>query len=86
MKIDLPVGTRGKLVEFNKSYTREFLKKYGVKFYTKPSVLNLIVLAETVQTKHGEIVVHDYNVLTYVGGKKWAVEQRKEQKDGIAQG
>ena len=26
------------------------------------------------------------DVLTYVGGKKWAVEQRKEQKDGIAQG
>ena len=91
MKIDLPVGTRGKLVECNKSYTRKFLKKYGVKFYTKPSVLNSIVLnsivlAETVQTKHGEIVVHDDDVLTYVGGKKWAVEQRKEQKDGIAQG
>lgn len=52
-----------------------------MKIYTKPSVLNSIVLAETVQTKHGEIVVHDYNVLTYVGGKKWAVEQRKEHED-----
>ena len=86
MKIDLPVGTRGKLVEFNKSYTREFLKKYGVRFYTKPAVFNPIVLAETVQTKHGETVAHDYDVLTYVGGKKWAVEQRKEFKDGTTQG
>ena len=56
-----------------------------MKIYTKPSVLNSIVLAETVRTKHGEIVVHDYNVLTYVGGKKWAVEQRKEHRDGITQ-
>ena len=29
---------------------------------------------------------YDDDVLTCVGGKKWAVEQRKEQKDGIAQG
>lgn len=86
MKIDLPVGTRGRLVEFNDSYTREFLKKYGVKFYTTSALLGTHVLAETVPTKYGELVVHDYNVLTYVGGKKWAVEQRKEQKDGIAQG
>ena len=57
-----------------------------MKIYTKPSVLNSIVLAETVQTKHGEIVVHDNDVLTYVGGKKWTVEQRKEFKDGTTQG
>ena len=28
--------------------------------------------------KHGEIIVHDDDVLTYVGSKKWAVEQRKD--------
>ena len=26
---------------------------------------------------------YDDDVLTYVGGKKWAVEQRKEHRDGI---
>ena len=29
---------------------------------------------------------YDDDVLTYVGGKKWAVEQRKEHRDGTTQG
>lgn len=29
---------------------------------------------------------YDDDVLTYVGGKKWTVEQRKEFKDGTTQG
>lgn len=80
MKIDLPVGTRGRLVEFNDSYTREFLKKYGVKFYTTSALLGTHVLAETVPTKYGELVVHDYNTLTYLGHKKWSVAQNSKEK------
>ena len=45
------------------------------------------------KTGKGKVIItmtklkyYDDDVLTYVGGKKWAVEQRKEQKDGIAQG
>ena len=38
-------------------------------------------MGETVQTKHGEIVVHDYNVLTYLGHKLWAVTKNREHED-----
>ena len=45
------------------------------------------------KTGKGKVIItmtklkyYDDDVLTCVGGKKWAVEQRKEQKDGIAQG
>ena len=33
MKINIPVGTRGTLKEFRKSYQRKFLEKYGYKAY-----------------------------------------------------
>nr|DAJ15672.1 MAG TPA: hypothetical protein [Siphoviridae sp. ctBfm1] len=43
------------------------------------------MICRSVKTKYGEIIVHDDDVLTYAGGKKWAVEQRKEHRDGITQ-
>ena len=33
----------------------------------------LVILAETVETKYGELVVHDNDVVTYVGNKHWSV-------------
>ena len=44
------------------------------------------------KTGKGKVIItmtklkyYDDDVLTYVGGKKWAVEQRKEHRDGITQ-
>ena len=69
MKIDIPVCTRGTLREFKESYQPEFLSKYGYKAYGG----NFVFLAETVETKYGELVVHDNDVVTYVGNKHWSV-------------
>ena len=86
MKIDLPVGTRATLEEFIDAYTPYFLMKYGYREYSTPVPLSgRRVICRSVKTKYGEIIVHDDDVLTYVGGKKWAVEQRKEHRDGTAQ-
>lgn len=86
MKIDLPVGTRATLEEFIDAYTPYFLMKYGYREYSTPVPLSgRRVICRSMKTKYGEITVHDDDVLTYVGGKKWAVEQRKEHRDGITQ-
>ena len=77
MKIKIDIGTRGTLKEFKKFYQRKFLEKYGYKAYGG----NFIFLAETIETKYGELVVHDNDVLTYLGHKLWAVTKNKEHEN-----
>ena len=82
MKINIPVGTRGTLKKFKKSYQRDFLEKHGYKAYGHVVPFgNLAILAEAVETKYGELVVHDNDVLTYLGHKLWAVTKAKEHKN-----
>ena len=74
MKINIPVGTRGTLKEFKKSYQRNFLEKHGYKAYGHVVPFgNFVILAETVETKYGELVVHDNDVVTYVVNRTWSV-------------
>lgn len=74
MKIKIDIGTRGTLKEFKKSYQRDFLEKYGYKAYSHVVPFNRpVILAESVKTKYGELVVHDNDVVTYVGNKHWSV-------------
>ena len=77
MKIKIDIGTRGTLKEFKKSYQRKFLEKYGYKAYGHVgpfgSLGSFVILAESVKTKYGELVVHDNDVVTYVGNKHWSV-------------
>lgn len=85
MKIDIPVGTRGTLKEFKTSYQPGFLSKYGYKRYTNIIPLNgLKVVCEAVNVKYssiqGELIVHDNDILTYLGHKLWAVTKVKEKK------
>lgn len=85
MKIEIPVCTRGTLREFKESYQPEFLSKYGYKRYTNIIPLNgLKVVCEAVNVKYssiqGELIVHDNDILTYLGHKLWAVTKAKEEK------
>ena len=82
MKIKIDIGTRGTLKEFKKSYQRKFLEDYGYKVYGHVAPWgNFTILAETVETKYGELVVHDNDFLTYLGHKLWAVKKGEEFKD-----
>ena len=76
MKINIPVGTRETLKEFKKSYQRKFLEKYGYKAYGHVILGSFVILAETVETKYGELVVHDNDVVTYVGNRTWSVSKK----------
>ena len=87
MKIEIPVCTRGTLREFRESYQPEFLSKYGYKRYTSPVPFSAIgrTVCETVNVKYGEmiqgkLIVHDNDILTYLGHKLWAVTKAKEEK------
>ena len=81
MKIKIDIGTRGTLKEFKNSYKRDFLEKHGYKAYGHVVPFgSCAVLAEAVETKYGELVVHDNDVLTYLGHKLWAVTKAKEEK------
>lgn len=84
MKINIPVCTRGTLREFKESYQPEFLSKYGYKRYTKKVPLSVCTVCEAVNVKYssiqGELIVHDNDILTYLGHKLWAVTKAKEEK------
>lgn len=85
MKIEIPVCTRGTLKEFKESYRPDFLEKYGYKRYTNIISINgLKVVCEAVNVKYnsiqGEIIVHDNDILTYLGHELWAVTKAKEEK------
>lgn len=72
MKIEIPVCTRGTLREFKNAYTAKFLKLHGYKEYGY-QWFGEIVTFKTVKTKYGELVVHDNDVVTYVGNRTWSV-------------
>jgi hypothetical protein len=82
---NLAVGTRGTLKEFKTSYQPEFLSKYGYKRYTKTVPFSVCTVCETVNVKYssiqGELVVHDNDVLTYLGHKFGAVTKNREHED-----
>lgn len=74
MKIKIDIGTRGTLKKFKKSYQRKFLEEYGYKAYGHVGPFgNFVIVAETVETEYGEVVVCDKDVVTYVGNKLWSV-------------
>ena len=86
MKIDIPVCTRGTLREFKESYQPEFLSKYGYKRYTNIIPFKGVkVVCEAVNVKYssiqGELIVHDNDILTYLGHELWAVKKGEEFKD-----
>lgn len=80
MKINIPVCIR----EFKESYQPEFLSKYGYKRYTKTVPFSVNTVCEAVNIKYssiqGELIVHDNDILTYLGHKLWAVTKAKEEK------
>lgn len=83
---NLAVGTRGTLKEFKKSYQPEFLSKYGYKRYNKIIPFKRIkVVCEAVNVKYNsiqdELIVHDNDILTYLGHKLWAVKKGEKFKD-----
>lgn len=63
---------------------QEFLSKYGYKRYTKTVPFSVNTVCEAVNIKYssiqGELIVHDNDILTYLGHKLWAVTKAKEEK------
>ena len=80
MKIKIDIGTRETLKEFKNAYTAKFLKLHGYKEYGY-QWFGEIVTFKTVKTKYGELVVHDNDVLTYLGHKLWAATEDKEHEN-----
>lgn len=68
----LGVGARGKVIDFNDTYTESFLYNHGFKRYELVSKYATDHLT-TVQTKYGELVVSANDVITYVGDGIWSV-------------
>lgn len=74
----LGIGARGEVINFVDSYTESFLYKHGLKRYDLVSKYTSDHLT-TVQTKYGELVVHNNNVITYVGDHIWSVSRDEMQ-------
>lgn len=77
--INISIGIKDLKEIWLKAFTQEFLKNFGWKFYrldTLPTPLNPHVeYLATVQTKHGELVVHDGDSITYLGHNLWDVRK-----------
>lgn len=72
----LGIGARGEVINFVDSYTESFLYKHGFKRYDLVSKYTSDHL-NTVQTKHGELVVNNNNIVTYVGDHIWSVSKNE---------
>lgn len=67
MELTIPMGTRGTAKEFEHTYSRRFLFKHGYKFYTTVGMLGVG------SNQHGELIIEDNDILTYLGHNKWDV-------------
>lgn len=72
--IGIQVGTKKSKETWNKTYKSVFLANNGWKFYELSGIRVCQYLA-TVQTKHGELVVHDGDSITYLGHNLWDVRK-----------
>lgn len=78
MEIDLKIGERGKFKEFESVYKSEFLEKHGYHAYTVSEGFTRNRKAcQSLQTKYGELVVKDSDVVTYVGNDIWSVSRNE---------
>ena len=78
MEIDLKIGERGKFKEFDSVYKSEFLEKHGYHAYTvSKGLTRKHKLCESLQTKYGELVVHNNDTVTYVGHGIWSVSRNE---------
>lgn len=81
--IEIQIGTKKTEATWVRTFKRPFLVKNGWKFYSLADVVCIGLQLKagyviTVQTKHGELVVHDGDSITYLGHCLWDV--RKEDK------
>ena len=79
----LSVGLRGDINYFVKSYQYNFLDKHGFHKYRLIHSLEFNNNADVnfrlcaVNTKYGEMVIHDNDVVTYLGNDLWNVRKMK---------
>lgn len=79
MKINIEIGTRGTVSDFLETYCQSFLEQHGW-FFRRIKFSNIELIGPilfTVITKHGEIVVHKDDILTYVGHNVWDVRPKE---------
>lgn len=79
--IHIPLGTRATLAKFRQAYTVSFLADKGMQHYNVLGTLSENSILFTIQTSHGEVVVHDFDKLTYLGHKTWDVRFKSEESN-----
>lgn len=81
MEIDLKIGERGKFKEFESVYKSEFLEKHEYHAYTvSKGFTRKYKICQSLQTKYGELVVKNSDVVTYVGHGIWSVSHEQTQR------
>lgn len=74
----LGIGARGKVIDFTSTYSDVFLYKHGLRRYVIDMPFRNDHLT-TIQTKNGELIVCDFNTITYVGHGIWSVSRDEIQ-------
>ena len=71
----LGIGARGKVIDFTTTYSDGLLYKHGLRRYVIDMPFRNDHLT-TVQTKCGELIVYDFNTITYVGDETWSISKK----------
>ena len=75
MTLGIKIGERGTLEDIVKTYSALYLIHHGLLLSQNGDLTGIGALVALAETKHGKMIAHSDNVLTYLGDSLWDVRQ-----------
>ena len=75
MTLGIKIGERGTLENIVRTYSALYLIHHGLLLSKNGDLTGIGSLAALAETKHGKMIAHSDDVLTYLGDSFWDVRQ-----------
>ena len=75
MILGIKIGERGTLENIVRTYSALYLIHHGLLLSQNGDLTGIGSLVALAETKHGKMIAHSDNVLTYLGDSLWDVRQ-----------
>ena len=75
MTLGIKIGERGTLENIVRTYSALYLIHHGLLLSQNGDLTGIGSLVALAETKHGKMIAHSDNVLTYLGDSFWDVRQ-----------
>ena len=76
MTLGIKIGERGTLKNIVKTYSAIYLINHGLLLSQNGDLTGIGSLVALAETKHGKMIAHSDNVLTYLGDSFWDVRHK----------